>query len=132
MRRLLPLLVVLALLAPAAAALGQSGGGAFGPLPPAVSPSPTPSPVPKSTANQGNVSRPMLLGIAGAVAILFVGIGMYIARDARRNLTEEDRRALDRSERPKTESERKQAQRARSRSRAKTRAQKQARKKQRR
>ena len=130
MRRLAVLLALLCLVAAPGTAIAQ-GGGAFGPLPPASTPSPTPAPAPKSL-DQGSVSRPLLLGIAGAVVIIFFAIGTYISRDARRNLTSHDRRALEKSEQPKTPEERRKAQQARSKARQKTRAQKQARKKQRR
>ena len=131
MRRLALLLVLLCAFAgPASSALAQSS--AFGPIPQAVTPTPSPSPVPDDAGGQSSVSRGLLIGIAVIVAILFLGIGFYIARDARRNLTEEDRRSLERSERPKTPEERKQSAQQRKKSRAKTRAQKQARKKSRR
>ena len=107
MRRLLVLLVLLCAMAAPPAALAQSSP--FGPLPQAVTPTPSPSPTPGNVNGQSSVSRGLLLGIAGAVAILFLGIGFYISRDARRNLTEEDRRALDRAERPLTPEERKQS-----------------------
>lgn len=132
MRRAAALLALLiALAAPASPALAQTGGGAFGPLPPAVTPSPSPSPEPEGL-DQDDVSTPFLFGIVGAVVLLFVGIGVFISRDARSNLTDSDRRALERSEHPKPEEEKRQAVRARKKARAKTRAQKQARKKQRR
>jgi hypothetical protein len=129
MRRALVMLVLLWTIAAPSAALAQ-GGSAFSPLPPAQQATPEPTPV-KSAADQSSVSRPLLLGIAGAVAILFVGIGLYIARDARRNLTETDRHALERP-RELTTAERRQAERAKQKSRARAKAQRQARKKQRR
>ena len=129
MRRLAVLLVLLCTFGAPAAAVAQ--GGAFGPLPPAAPPAPTPSPEPESL-DQDGVSRTLLFGIAGGVVVLFFGIGFYISRDARRNLTDHDRRALDNAERPKTEEERRKTEGTRKKARAKTRAQKQARKKQRR
>jgi uncharacterized protein HemX len=127
MRRATVLLALLLALAAPAAALAQNSD--FGPLPPAVTPSPAPTATPKSVADQSSVSRPLLLGIAAVVALLFLGIGMYISRDARRNLTDEDRRALERAEKPITPADRRKAEQARKKARAKTRAQKQARKK---
>jgi hypothetical protein len=79
MRRAL-VLAVLCLAALPAVAPAQSNP--FGPLPPAQQATPEPT-APPNPDDQGKVSRPLLLGIAGVVAILFVGIGLYIARDAR-------------------------------------------------
>jgi hypothetical protein len=121
-------IVGLLLLAFPATALAQSD--AFGPLPPAQQATPAPTAAP-NPADQSSVSRPLLLGIAGAVAILFVGIGFYIARDARRNLTEADRNRLE-NQRERTEQQRRDAERAKERARARGKRQRQARKKQRR
>jgi hypothetical protein len=128
MRRALVLLVVLWAVAAPASALAQSSP--FGPLPPAQQPTAEPTAAPNS-ADQSSVSRPLLLGIAGAVAILFVGIGLYIARDARRNLTETDRQALE-HRRERTDAERRRSEQAKRKARAKAKAQRQARKRQRR
>jgi hypothetical protein len=122
------ILVALLLLAFPAAALGQSSP--FGPLPPASQPTPAPTAAP-NPADQGKVSRPLLLGIAGGVALLFVGIGLYISRDARKNLTESDRDKLE-HQRERTEEQRRNAEKAKQRARARAKAQRQARKKQRR
>jgi len=132
MRRFVALLALATVLAVPVAARAQSNP--FSPLPAGSTPAPAPTATPAPVADQSSVSRPMLLGIAGAVLLLFVGIGVYIARDARKNLTEADRRALERGEDgpPTPGAERRQAERAKRRNRAKTRAQKQARKKQRR
>lgn len=130
MRRLALLLVLVTTLAAPAAALAQSSP--FGPIPQAVTPTPSPAPPPDTANGQSSVSRGLLYAIAGVVAILFLGIGIYISRDARRNLTEEDRRALERSEQPKTPEERRRSAQVKKKTRAKTRAQKQARKKSRR
>ena len=40
----------------------------------------------------------MLLLIAAGVALVFVGLGVAVTRDARKNLTEHDREALAREE----------------------------------
>lgn len=132
MRRAAALLVLLcALMAPASPAGAQSSP--FGPLPPAATPTPEPVPTPEAVADQSSVGRGLLLGIGGVVLLLFVAIGTFIARDARRNLTDEDRRSLERSEHPsQPAAERRQGERAKQRHRAKTRAQKKARKQQRR
>jgi hypothetical protein len=128
MRRALALATLLCLLALPAAAVGQSNP--FGPLPPAAPPTPEPTAAP-NPADQSSVSRPLLLGIAGGVAVLFIGIGFYIARDARRNLTDSDRQKLE-HQRERTEQQRRDAERAKQKARARSKAQRQARKKQRR
>ena len=127
MGRALVLLLLLASLAGPAGALAQ--GDPFGPLPPPggqqATPEPTPTP---DVTGQQTVSRTLLLGIAGAVLAIFVGIGVYISRDARRNLTDEDRRAVA-GERPVTDAERKaRSQAAKQRARAAGKRQRQARK----
>ena len=103
----------------------------FGPLPQPAAPTPTPEPV-ENPADQARIDRTLLFGIAGVVVLIFVGIGVFISRDARRNLNEADRRAVERGEaaRPQTAKQRNDA--LKKKARAKTRAQKQARKKQRR
>jgi hypothetical protein len=94
MRRLAVLLLVLGLLAPAPAALAQSSP--FGPLPQAP-PAETPAPTPvENSAAQDDVGRSTLLLIAAGVMVVFVGLGIAITRDARRNLTDDDRLALER------------------------------------
>jgi hypothetical protein len=130
MGRALVLLLLLAALAAPATALGQ--GDAFGPLPqPGQQTTPEPTPTPEA-AGQQTVSRTMLLGIAGAVLAVFVGIGVYISRDARRNLSDEDRRAVA-GERPLTDPERlARSNAAKQRARAAGKRQRQARKAQRR
>ena len=127
MRRALALIAVC--LALPAVASAQSNP--FGPLPPAEQVTPAPTAAPGNSADQESVSRTLLLGIAGAVAILFVGIGFYIARDARKNLTEADRDKLE-HRRERTEEQRRNAERAKEKARARAKAQRQARKKQRR
>lgn len=128
MRRVFVLAALLLALA-APAALAQSS--AFGPLPPASTPAPpAPTPTPTS-AQQASVSRPLLLGIAGGVAVLFLAIGFYISRDARRNLTETDRQSLERG-RVNVDQQRKEAARRKQKQRQRDKRQRQARKKQRR
>jgi len=129
MRRRAFAMVVVALALAALPATAAAQSNPFGPLPPPAAPTPTPTPL-ESPADQSSVSRPLLLGIAGAVALLFVGIGFYISRDARRHLTEDDRRALEKPA-PRPEDERRRGEATRKKTRAKTRAQKQARKRQR-
>ena len=127
MRRALALLAVC--LALPAVAAAQSNP--FGPLPPAQQATPEPTAAPGGGDDQESVSRPLVLGVAGGVAVLFVGIGLYIARDARRNLTESDRDKLE-HRRERTEEQRRNAERAKEKARARAKAQRQARKKQRR
>jgi hypothetical protein len=126
MRRLLPLTLLLVALM---AATARAQDNPFGPLPQAAQATPTPAPTTSSTADQSTVSRGLLLGIAGGVAVIFVGIGIFITRDARAHLTDDDRRALEGARSP---ADRKQAERAKARARAKGKAQRQARKSQRR
>jgi hypothetical protein len=127
MRRALALTAACLLALPA---LAGAQSNPFGPLPPPQQATPEPTAAP-DPADQGKVSRPLLLGIAGGVAILFVGIGLYIARDARRNLTEADRNRLEHQQ-ERTEQQRRNAEKAKQRARARAKAQRQARKKQRR
>jgi hypothetical protein len=88
LRRALVLILALSLLAPAAAA--AQGGDPFSPLPP---PQPTPAPVPQPVDDpaDGDVGRTTLYVIAGALLIAFVGVGMFISRDARRSIPKGDR-----------------------------------------
>lgn len=124
------MLVVLAVclaLPPIAAAQSNP----FGPLPPADRPPPVETPEPIEIDN-GRFSSTVLLIIGGVVIVAFVGIGMYITRDARAHLTDDDRRALElHSDELATEQQRKQSAAARKKARARTKAQKRARKKQR-
>ena len=91
MRRLVPLLVVLALFAAPAAAVAQDNPFAPPPVDPnaTVPPSPTPTATPdNSLASTGTKT---LYVIGGGLLVLFVGIGVWIARDARRALPESRR-----------------------------------------
>jgi hypothetical protein len=88
-RRTLVVALVFALLTPAAA-LAQ-GGGAFGPLPPAE-PAATPTPDQSNDSLTSDLGgRRTMFIIGGALLLTFIGIGMYIARDARRALPEDHR-----------------------------------------
>jgi len=120
-RRTLVIALVAALLAPAAA-LAQ--GGAFGPLPP---PEPTPAP----TVEQSNDSLTSDLGgrrtmfiIGGALLIAFIGIGVFISRDARRALPKDHRPD---SRRLREEGPHKHKRQAKARARARGKAQRDAR-----
>ena len=131
MRRLFLLILVVAALAPTAA---HAQSSPFGPLPPSTQATPAPTATP-APADQSSVSRPLLLGIAGAVAIIFFGIGLFITRDARAHLTDADRRAVE-GKRPSAgdgEAEAKmRTKTAKSKARAADKRQRQARKAQRR
>jgi hypothetical protein len=132
MFRILALLLTLACLVHAPVALAQSGGGgAFGPLPPAQ-PAETPVPDdPVDQADDGQVSRQTLFLIAAGVIASFFVLGWLITRDARRNLNETDRAAVD-GIRTTPASRKQDLAKAKQRARQKTRAQRQARKKTRR
>jgi len=125
MRRLTVLLVLLALLAPAGPALAQSDP--FGPLPQSA-PTPAPTPKPADDGLGEDVGRATLYSVAGALALVFVVIGVMIARDARRSLPGEGRevpgtQGLDPRERGR------QRKRSKTQARSRARAQKAARRK---
>ena len=124
--RLAILSLVLVLLAPATA-LAQDGNPFDGQLPPAQ-PEQTATPEP-SNANevQDDTARTTLYIIGGALLVFFVGIGFWISRDARSNLTEEDRDSL-RGVHQRDEGPHKHERQAKAKARAKGRAQRQARK----
>jgi len=130
MRRTACLLVCAAALAAAApSALAQSSP--FDPIP--QSAQPTATPTPEDTGGTSvlgqDVGRTTLYAIAGAIAFAFVGIGWWIARDARRSLPERHR--PDAPPEHLTAAERRKRERNRARARQKTRAQRAARKTQR-
>jgi hypothetical protein len=137
MRRAL-ILILVACLCCAPAALAQSNP--FAPLPPitpvptSVDSAPLPPVATTTTTAQGqsDISRGVLFAVAGVIAAAFLTIGVYVSRDARRSLTESDRRALDRDRellgQPRTPEQHAQARRAKEKARAKGRRQRQARK----
>jgi hypothetical protein len=91
LRRLTTLALVLALLAPASA-MAQSNDL----LPPtAASPTITAAPTATpatTTSSNSSTGRTTLLIIGVAILVSFVGIGLWIARDARRSLRQDTRR----------------------------------------
>ena len=124
--RLASLAVTLALLAYAAPALAQDGNPFDGQLPP---PQPTPAPTvePVEDPNEG-FGRETLWIIGGALLVAFVGIGVWISRDARRSLPpreRDDRRGPRNGEPARPHRHERQA---KAKARAKGRAQRQARK----
>jgi hypothetical protein len=124
MRRFAALITLLALLVPAPAALAQDNSP-FNGLPPAQStPEPTATPDSSST-DSGQNDRNTLYIIAAGLLITFLFIGFWIARDARRNLPQDERDHLGRS---RDAGPHKRELQAKAKARAKGRAQRQARK----
>ena len=123
--RLAILTCALVLLAPAGA-LAQDGNPFDGSLPPAQ-PTPAATPEPADDNSQDDVGRTTLYLIGGALLVFFVGIGLWISRDARSNLTD-DARAHLRGASPRDAGPHKHERQAKAKARAKGRAQRQARK----
>jgi hypothetical protein len=87
-RRALLVALVCALLAPAAA---FAQGDAFGPLPQAA-PTETPTPDESNDSLTSDLGgRTTLFVIMGGLLIAFIGIGVFISRDARRALPKDHR-----------------------------------------
>jgi hypothetical protein len=121
-RRTLVLAVVLALLVPSAA---FAQGGAFGPLPQAA-PTPTPTPEKSNDSITSDLGgRTTLFVIMGGLLVAFIGIGMFISRDARRALPKDHRPG----HRLRDEGPHKHKREAKARARQRTKAQKVARRK---
>jgi hypothetical protein len=123
--RLAILTCALVLLAPAGA-LAQDPNPFDGQLPPAQ-PTPAPTAAPVDSSSDDNVGRNTLWIIGGGLLVFFVGIGIWISRDARANLTEEDRARLEHRE-ERDQGPHKHERAAKAKARAKGRAQRQARK----
>jgi hypothetical protein len=115
-------IAALVLLVSAPAALAQSNP--FDGLPPAQ-PTPAPTVEPVDNNATDNVGRDTLYLIGGALLAAFIGIGVWISRDARSNLPADERDQLDGR---KTELAHKHERQAKAKARAKGRAQRQARK----
>jgi hypothetical protein len=122
MRRFAASITVLALLVPAPVALAQSNP--FNGLPPAQ-PTPAPTVQTNNTTDNGSNDRTTLFMIAGGLLVTFLFIGWFIARDARRNLPQDERDHLGRR---RDEGPHKRELKAKAKARAKGRAQRQARK----
>jgi hypothetical protein len=119
------LTVFAALLAPAAAVAQNQGQNPFGPLPPSQ---PTPAPTqsaPEDPTSDDDVGRTTLYVIAGALLIAFVGVGVFISRDARRATAKSGHRS-DRG-RLREEGPHKHQRQAKAKARARGKAQKAAR-----
>ena len=123
--RLAILTCVLVLLAPAGA-LAQDGNPFDGQLPPAQ-PTEAATPEPSDSNADDAVGRTTLWIIGGALLVFFVGIGVWISRDARANLSEDEREHL-RGMHQRDEGPHKHERQAKAKARAKGRAQRQARK----
>ena len=122
--RLAILTLALVLLAPAGA-LAQDGNPFDGSLPPAQpTPAPTAEPV---DDNEDEIGRNTLWVIGGGVAIALLIFGFWISRDARSNLSEDERDHL-RGVHMRDEGPHKHERQAKAKARAKGRAQRQARK----
>ncbi|HEX6388078.1 MAG TPA: hypothetical protein VFZ89_01480 [Solirubrobacteraceae bacterium] len=122
--RLAILILALVLLAPAAAA-AQDGNPFDGQLPPSQpTPAPTVEPVDDSSDDIGTTT---LWIIGGAVAVALLLVGVWISRDARSNLSQEEREHL-RGVHQRDEGQHKHERQAKAKARAKGRAQRQARK----
>ena len=123
--RLAILSLVLVLLVPATA-LAQDGNPFDGSLPPAQ-PTPAPTQEPVNSNSDDDVGRTTLYVIGGLLLVFFVGIGWWISRDARANLTDDERDHL-RGVHSRDEGPHKHERQAKAKARAKGRAQRQARK----
>ena len=122
--RLAILILALVLLAPAAA-VAQDGNPFDGQLPPSQpTPAPTVEPVDDSSDDIGTTT---LWIIGGAVAVALLLVGVWISRDARSNLSQEEREHL-RGVHQRDEGPHKHERQAKAKARAKGRAQRQARK----
>jgi hypothetical protein len=122
-RRALLVVLVCALLVPAAA---SAQGGAFGPLPQPAQPTETPTPDQSSDSLTSDLGgRTTLFVIMGGLLVAFIGIGVFISRDARRALPKDHRP----DQRLREEGPHAHKRQAKARARQRTKAQKVARRK---
>jgi hypothetical protein len=125
-RRTLAIALLVALLAPPAALAQntQQPGGAFGPLPQAA-PTGTPTPDKNNDSLSSDFGgRATLYLIGAALLVAFVGIGIFISRDARRSLPKDHRPD---SRRLREEGPHKHKREAKAKARSRTKAQREAR-----
>ena len=99
MLRLTTILLVAALLAPAAAFAQGQQQDPFGPLPPAQ-PTPAPEPEQQNDTLGDDVGVTTLYVIAGGLLIAFIAVGVFISRDARRTTAKSGGRGRLRDEGP--------------------------------
>jgi hypothetical protein len=130
LRRLLSLALVALLLVPASA-LGQQDQPQQDPFPPLPQPQPTAVPPPQD--DDGFLGLDSEIGgsatlyiIAGALLVAFIGIGMFISRDARRSLPAAHRPDARRT---REQGPHKHKRQAKARARARAKAQRSARRK---
>jgi hypothetical protein len=123
MLRLTIVILVAALLAPAAAFGQGQPQNPFGPLPP---PQPTPAPTPEEQENPfgDEIGTETLYVIAGALLVAFVAVGVFISRDARRTVTKAGHGSRGRL---REEGPHRHERKAKAKSRARTKAQRAAR-----
>jgi hypothetical protein len=131
LRRSLSLALVVVLLAPASALGQQNQNPQQDPFPPLPQPQPTAVPPPEDDDGFLGLNNEIgggatLYIIAGALLVAFVGIGMFISRDARRSLPAAHRPDAHRS---REEGPHKHKRQAKAKARARGRAQRSARRK---
>ena len=119
--RIATLLAAAVLLLPAAPALAQVGQNPFDNLPPQPTPAPT---VEEVDDGNDDVGRNTLYIIGGVLVVVFVGIGVWISRDARRKLPADRRETVA----TRDQGPHRHQRQAKSKARAKGRAQRRARK----
>jgi hypothetical protein len=128
MRRLAAVLTLVALLVPAGAAVAQDNP--FQPLP-AATPTPAPAPAPTATSSDSGLQDTgtrTLYVIGAALLVVFVFIGFWIARDARRAVPEHRRgRHMMAEPAPGEPRERRRDPKAKARARGRAKAQRAAR-----
>ena len=118
--------VAAALLAPSGAAAQQQQPPAnpFGPLPPSA-PTPVPTAEPAEDPTDDDVGRTTLYAIMGGLVVVFIGVALWIARDARSRVPE---RHAPRTGQLREEGPHRHARQAKAKSRAKSRKARAARK----
>ena len=121
MKRLLVLVLALCLLAPAVARAQTGGNDLLPPVANSATPAPNPTATPTPSPSSQSTSRTTLVVIGGGLLVLFVGIGWWIARDARRFTPREDPARL------REQGPHRHGRQAKAKARARTKAQRSAR-----